>query len=160
MHLPHSKSPTYINPLVPPARLFFSSSFISPSFSSSILSTSHLLSGVSSLPGTFHHQLGSHQYLVHCITSSIVYCIKIHWKWSLSPCLTTSNASLRRVTSVTSTPTSTWPTMSTLVSLTCHHLPPVTCHHPSVTNIHLSHRPHTTWVLPLWLFILPLYCIL
>ncbi|CAP96403.1 Pc21g15060 [Penicillium rubens Wisconsin 54-1255] len=32
-------------------------------------------------------------------------------------------------------------------------------HVNSVTNIHLSHRPHTTWVLPLWLFILPLYCI-
>lgn len=78
----------------------------------------------------------------------------------MSPSHTTSDAPLQRVTSVTSTPTPIWPTMSTLVSLTCHHLPPVTCHHPSVTNMHLSHRPHTTWASPLWLFILHLCCTL
>lgn len=58
----NGRFPTYINPPSPHFLLFFSSFFISPSFSSLISSNPHLPSGVSSFPSTPHHQLGSHQY--------------------------------------------------------------------------------------------------
>lgn len=139
---PNSKSPTYINP--PPSISFSWFFFLLqlPTFTSTFL-ISHFINPPPSIWGFI-----TPKYVPS--SPSIISCIKFYWTWSLSPPLNTTSS--RHVTSVTSIPTPMWPIMSTLVSL------PTTCHHPSVTNMYSSHRRHTIWASPLWLFILHLCC--